>query len=162
VNGFPTWTQRLINPKPNPNPALGDESPFPPFPPLPLPPASPELKPELLELLLELEVELPVILLELLDVYDTSKVESEIKLTSVKTSLLVFSISMMVAELTPSEDCEVAATQFVNVTFPKSAKAMREEPSSKSSTIHSAFSPPRAEVEVKAFVTVWPVVRFRL
>lgn len=56
----------------------------------------------------------------------------------------------------------MAATQSVKVTFPKSANAMRESPSSKSSTIHSAFSPPSADVEVRSMVTVFPVVRFSI
>jgi hypothetical protein len=35
-------------------------------------------------------------------------------------------------------------------------------PSSKSSTIHSAFSPPRAEVDVSDVVTVLPVLSFSM
>lgn len=54
------------------------------------------------------------------------------------------------------------ATHSVKVTLPKLANAMRESPSSKSSTIHSAFSPPSAEVEVRSLVTVLPVVRFSI
>lgn len=50
----------------------------------------------------------------------------------------------------------------MKVTFPKSAKAIKLLPSSKSSTIHSAFSPPRDEVDVSDFVTVFPVVRFSI
>jgi hypothetical protein len=90
------------------------------------------------------------------------KLESLITFVSVNTSSLVFSISIIVAVLTPSEDSEVAATQFVKVTFEKSAKAIKLSPSSKSSTIHSAFTPPRAEVEVSDCVAVLPVVRFSM
>ena len=99
---------------------------------------------------------------EAVPVYATSNDESEMSETSVRTSLLVDSMSMTVAELTPSDDADVEATQSVNVTFPKSANAMRASFSSKSSTIHSAFSPPRADVEVRDLVTVLPVVRFSI
>jgi len=96
------------------------------------------------------------------DVYETSKLVSEISVTSVNTTLSVFSRSMTVAEVTPSDDDEVEATQSVKVTLPKSANAIKASPSSKSSTIHSAFSPPRAEVEVNDLVAVLPVVRFSI
>lgn len=62
----------------------------------------------------------------------------------------------------PSVLSLVDATQSVNVTLPKLANAMRESPSSKSSTIHSAFSPPRADVDVKSMVAVLPVVSFSM
>jgi len=150
----------------NPKPVLNAPFPFPfppPFPPFPLPEPEP---PALLELLDELPELVPVPepddVVAVLVVYATLKEESEMRVTSVNTSLLVFSISMIVAEETPSLDSEVEATQSVNVTFPKLAKAMSEFPSSKSSTIHSAFSPPSAEVEVKDLVTVLPVVRFSI
>jgi hypothetical protein len=90
------------------------------------------------------------------------KLEASTTLVSVSTSSLVFSMSMIVAALTPFDDCEVAATQSVKVTFPKSVKAIKLSPSSKSSTIHSAFSPPRVEVDVSDFVTVFPIVRFSM
>lgn len=64
--------------------------------------------------------------------------------------------------LTPSEDSAVAAIQSVKVTFQMLAKAIKLLPFSKSSTIHSAFSPPRAEVDVSDYVTVFPVVRLSI
>lgn len=127
----------------------------PPCPPDPDPNPLPELP---LPLLL---VPVPVLEDEL-EVYVTLKLESLIMVTSVNTLLSVFSMSMMVAESTPSDDSDVAATQSVKVTLPKSANAINELPSSKSSTIHSAFSPPSAEVEVNDLVTVLPVVRFSI
>lgn len=52
------------------------------------------------------------------------------------------------------------ATALEKVTVPKLAKGTSELPSSKSSTIHSAFCSQRAAVEVSDLVTVWPVLRF--
>lgn len=66
----------------------------------------------------------------------------------------------MVAVEMPSEDLSVLATQSVKVTSPKSAKATNSLFCSKSSTIHSAFSPPSADVDVISMVAVLPVVRF--
>ena len=134
------WLAPKLLPCPPPFPPEPD-----PKPPLPLLPLAEDV----------VDVEAPA-------VYETSKLVSEMRVTSVKTSLLVFSISMTVASVTPSEDDEVEAAQSVNVMFPKSAKEIKESFSSKSSTIHSAFSPPRAEVEVKDLVAVLPVVRFSM
>lgn len=71
-------------------------------------------------------------------------------------------MSIIVAELTPSLDSAVAAMQSVNVTVSKLAKATKSVPSSKSSTIHSAFWPPSAEVEVRSMVATSPVVKFSI
>jgi hypothetical protein len=132
---------------------------------LPFPPALLELVEELLELVpvpVPVPVPDPEPVVAVLAVYETWKELSEIKVTSVKISLLVFSMSIIVAEETPSDDSLVEATHSVKVTLPKLAKATSASPSSKSSTIHSAFSPPRAEVEVSVLETDFPVVRFSI
>lgn len=91
------------------------------------------------------------------------KKDEELRIsTVVNTSSLVVSSSMTVASVTPSLDDEVEATQFVNVTLPKSANATRASFSSKSSTIHSAFWPSSAEVELSDMVAVLPVVTFSI
>jgi hypothetical protein len=64
--------------------------------------------------------------------------------------------------LTLSEDSAVAATQSVKVTLPKLVKAIKLLPFSKSFTVHAAYSPPRAEVDVSDYVTVFPVVRLSI
>lgn len=64
--------------------------------------------------------------------------------------------SIMVAPAGVVVPEEVVACALVKVTVPKSAKGTKEEPSSKSSTIHSAFSWQRWAEEVRALETVWP------
>jgi hypothetical protein len=81
--------------------------------------------------------------------------------TEVKT-LLFCSMSMMVAPEGPTVPEEVVASAPLKVTDPKLAKGTRLEPSSKSSTIHSAFSWQRAEEEVSDLVTVLPVETFSI
>jgi hypothetical protein len=79
--------------------------------------------------------------------------------TLVKTWLSCL-ISITIALSRPSVELAVEAEQPVNVTLPKSAKATSDPPLSKSSTIHSAFWPPRSEEELGALSdldTVSPV-----
>lgn len=72
-------------------------------------------------------------------------------------------MSMMVPTLGPSvEPEEVVATAPVKSTVPKLAKGTRALPSSKSSTIHSAFSPQREAEELMDLVTVLPLVMFSM
>lgn len=82
-------------------------------------------------------------------------VEAEVK------TLPFCSISMSVAPAGVTVLPEiVVACAFVNLTVPKSAKGTREFPSSKSSTIHSAFSWQSLDEEVRDCVTVLPVDTF--
>jgi len=64
---------------------------------------------------------------------------------------------MIVAPDTPTVDDPVEADALVNVTGLKLAKLTCEFPSSKSSTIHSAFWPPRAAEDEGAETVVWTV-----
>jgi hypothetical protein len=77
--------------------------------------------------------------------------------------ILVCSISIIVAPVTPTAPAESVAEHPVNVTVPKSAKDTRLPPCSKSSTIHSALyshnEPSEASLE-KVWVTVTPVETF--
>lgn len=79
----------------------------------------------------------------------------------VKTLLLCL-ISRMEAPEGPIDPEEVVALASEKTTLSKLAKGTRELPSSKSSTIHSAFSWQRAAVEVRDLVTVFPVVLFSM
>lgn len=79
--------------------------------------------------------------------------------TEVRTWLFC-SMSMMVAPEAVMEPELVVAEVPVKVTVPKLAKETSPPFSSKSSTIHSAFSKQRAEVDVSDFVTVTPVDLF--
>lgn len=56
----------------------------------------------------------------------------------------------------------VVAEAPVKVTVPKFAKGTRLLPSSKSSTIHSAFSKQSAGIDANVWVTVLPVVTFSM
>jgi hypothetical protein len=72
-------------------------------------------------------------------------------------------MSIMMPADGPSEvPLLVVAVALENLTVPKSAKGTNEEPSSKSSTIHSAFSRHNALLLVSDLVTVWPVVVFSI
>lgn len=71
-------------------------------------------------------------------------------------------ISRRLAPEGPMFPEDVVASALVKVTVPKLAKGTREPFSSKSSTIHSAFSWQRAWVEVRDLVTVFPVVLFSM
>lgn len=80
--------------------------------------------------------------------------------TDVRTVLPCL-MSMRVAPDGPTDEPEdVFADAPVNVTVPKFANGTSDEPSSKSSTIHSAFSSHSAAVDVIDFVTVLPFVLF--
>ena len=80
--------------------------------------------------------------------------------TEVRT-LLFCSMSMRVAPDGPTVEPEtVPADAPVKVTVPKLAKGTRELPSSKSSTIHSAFSWQSDGWPENVCETVWPVERF--
>lgn len=82
--------------------------------------------------------------------------------TEVKTWLFC-SMSIMVEPEGPTVDPElVVATALEKVTVPKLAKGTREPFSSKSSTIHSAFSSHKAEEELRDLVTVCPVETFSM
>jgi hypothetical protein len=71
------------------------------------------------------------------------------------------SMSRIDAPLGPVEvPLEVVATALVNLTVPKSAKGTREEPDSKSSTIHSASNSQRDGWPEKVWDTVFPVDSF--
>jgi len=88
--------------------------------------------------------------------------ELEEVVTDVKTWLFC-SRSIITAPLGPVVAPEtIVATAFENVTVPKLAKGTRLLPSSKSSTIHSAFSWQSFAEEVKDFETVTPVERFSI
>lgn len=83
---------------------------------------------------------------------------------SVRT-LLLCSMSMMVAPVTPTLLDPDLAEAPVKVTVPKSANVTKELPSSKSSTIHSALVSQRSPSEpsfVKVCVTVSPLVLFSM
>lgn len=88
-------------------------------------------------------------------VTEEPEVETEVK------TLLFCSMSMMLApDGETVEPEEVFAEASVKVTVPKLAKATRELPSSKSSTIHSASCSHRAEEEVIFLLTLWPLELF--
>lgn len=81
--------------------------------------------------------------------------------------LLLCSISMIVAPVTPTVVPLFTAEAEVNVTVPKSAKGTSEQVvphSSKSSTIHSALYSHKdpSVTPVKVSVLVTPVVRFSI
>ena len=69
-------------------------------------------------------------------------------------------MSMRTAPEGPTELDDVLATAPEKVTVPKLAKGTSDEPSSKSSTIHSASCSQSAELEVIDLETVLPLVLF--
>lgn len=69
-------------------------------------------------------------------------------------------MSMAVAPEAVSLPLFVNAVAPVNASVPHFASFTSELPSSKSSTIHSALAPHKAELDVKDLVTVLPVLRF--
>jgi hypothetical protein len=88
--------------------------------------------------------------------------DEEPEVTDVRTLPLCL-ISIRVPELGPSVlPVLVVAIALLKVTAPKSANGTKEFPSSKSSTIHSAFSRHSALVLVIDLVTVLPVVTFSM